>query len=115
MRNVSEFNFFPPSPAVLPEQLEPVARRVALKLVKWGMDTRQVLARFEVPVAAPNREWATLPPRIGFLVPFSEHEWYKSLTVAMQRHTRRLGTTLAIAEVRIMTRQIKLGPKEGRK
>ncbi|HSO21930.1 MAG TPA: serine/threonine-protein kinase, partial [Chondromyces sp.] len=28
------------------EQLEPVARRVALKLVKWGMDTRQVLARF---------------------------------------------------------------------
>jgi non-specific serine/threonine protein kinase/serine/threonine-protein kinase len=29
------------------EQLEPVARRVALKLVKWGMDTRQVLARFE--------------------------------------------------------------------
>ncbi len=29
------------------EQLEPVRRRVALKVVKWGMDTREVIARFE--------------------------------------------------------------------
>ncbi len=29
------------------EQLEPVKRRVALKLIKLGMDTRQVVARFE--------------------------------------------------------------------
>jgi len=29
------------------EQEGPVRRRVALKLVKWGMDTRQVVARFE--------------------------------------------------------------------
>ena len=31
----------------LAEQSEPVARRVALKIVKLGMDTRQVVARFE--------------------------------------------------------------------
>src|SRR6516165_4694528 len=31
----------------LAEQTEPVHRRVALKLIKPGMDTRQVLARFE--------------------------------------------------------------------
>jgi serine/threonine-protein kinase len=31
----------------LAEQLEPVRRRVALKLIKLGMDTRQVVARFE--------------------------------------------------------------------
>src|SRR5262245_56733962 len=30
------------------EQLEPVRRRVALKLIKPGMDTRQVIARFQV-------------------------------------------------------------------
>ena len=30
------------------EQKEPVQRRVALKLIKLGMDTRQVLARFEL-------------------------------------------------------------------
>jgi serine/threonine protein kinase/tetratricopeptide (TPR) repeat protein len=31
----------------LAEQREPVARRVALKVIKLGMDTRQVIARFE--------------------------------------------------------------------
>ena len=30
------------------EQREPVRRRVALKVIKWGMDTKEVLARFEV-------------------------------------------------------------------
>ncbi len=29
------------------DQEHPVRRRVALKLIKWGMDTRQVIARFE--------------------------------------------------------------------
>jgi serine/threonine protein kinase len=29
------------------EQLEPVRRRVALKVIKLGMDTKQVVARFE--------------------------------------------------------------------
>lgn len=31
----------------LAEQREPVKRRVALKIIKFGMDTRQVIARFE--------------------------------------------------------------------
>jgi serine/threonine protein kinase len=31
----------------LADQLEPVARRVALKIIKLGMDTEQVIARFE--------------------------------------------------------------------
>src|SRR5262245_28740789 len=31
----------------LAEQTEPVRRRVALKLIKLGMDTREVLARFD--------------------------------------------------------------------
>lgn len=29
------------------EQDKPVHRKVALKLIKWGMDTKQVIARFE--------------------------------------------------------------------
>lgn len=29
------------------EQEKPVRRKVALKLIKWGMDTRSVVARFE--------------------------------------------------------------------
>ena len=31
----------------LAEQLEPVRRQVALKVIKLGMDTRDVVARFE--------------------------------------------------------------------
>src|SRR5262249_9811779 len=31
----------------LAQQLEPVRRRVALKIIKAGMDTKQVVARFE--------------------------------------------------------------------
>src|SRR5215470_12329691 len=30
------------------DQLEPVKRKVALKVIKTGMDTKQVIARFEV-------------------------------------------------------------------
>src|SRR5579863_10749381 len=29
------------------QQEEPVKRRVALKVIKWGMDTKEVIARFE--------------------------------------------------------------------
>ncbi len=29
------------------EQEKPVRRKVTLKLIKWGMDTKQVVARFE--------------------------------------------------------------------
>jgi tetratricopeptide (TPR) repeat protein len=29
------------------EQTKPISRRVALKIIKWGMDTKQVIARFE--------------------------------------------------------------------
>ncbi len=29
------------------EQTNPIRRRVALKVIKWGMDTKEVLARFE--------------------------------------------------------------------
>ena len=29
------------------EQMEPVSRKVALKIIKLGMDTREVIARFE--------------------------------------------------------------------
>jgi DeoR/GlpR family transcriptional regulator of sugar metabolism len=39
-----------------------------------------------------------LPRRIGFLVPFSEHEWYKNLVTAMQQHAQRLGISLIVAD-----------------
>ncbi len=41
------------------EQTEPVERRVALKIIKPGMDTRQVIARFE-PDGGYDRSSGTL-------------------------------------------------------
>jgi hypothetical protein len=35
------------------EQVEPVTRRVALKIIKLGMDTREVIARFEQFIGTP--------------------------------------------------------------
>ena len=47
------------------EQEEPVRRRVALKIIKPGMDTKSVIARFEV-----ERQTLALMPRPwGFLWP----------------------------------------------
>jgi eukaryotic-like serine/threonine-protein kinase len=49
----------------LAEQMEPVRRRVAIKVIKAGMDTKQVVARFEAerqalafPAASEWRERA---------------------------------------------------------
>ena len=36
------------------EQKEPVRRKVALKIIKPGMDTREVIARFEAEAAGPG-------------------------------------------------------------
>ncbi len=36
------------------EQQEPIRRKVALKIIKLGMDTRQVIARFEVEATGPG-------------------------------------------------------------
>jgi hypothetical protein len=50
----------------LAEQQEPVWRPVALKVIKLGMDTRQVVARFE----AERQELATVGIRHNFFVTF---------------------------------------------
>jgi hypothetical protein len=39
------------------EQVEPIRRRVALKVIKLGMDTKQVIARFE----AERQAWYVRP------------------------------------------------------
>jgi eukaryotic-like serine/threonine-protein kinase len=48
----------------LAEQEQPVRRKVALKIIKPGMDTRQVIARFVKVSARPSRSWTTpISPR----------------------------------------------------
>lgn len=63
---------------------------------RWQLNPAQTLVDLTVPRVqdAPS---GRLPRKIGFLVPFREHEWYKNLVVAMQEHAARLGSQLVIA------------------
>ncbi|MGE5139498.1 MAG: substrate-binding domain-containing protein, partial [Rudaea sp.] len=58
----------------------------------WDIRWDTVRERLAVPLPLDNpRGQARLPQRIGFVVPFSEHEWYKNLTTLMQDYARSLG------------------------
>jgi len=44
------------------EQQEPIRRKVALKIIKLGMDTRQVIARFEAERQTLSWNWSAADP-----------------------------------------------------
>ena len=81
----------------LAEQTEPVRRRVALKLIKAGMDTRQVIARFEAerqalalmdhPAIAKVYEAGATPRGLPYFA--MEHVAGEPITAYCDRH--RLG------------------------
>lgn len=59
----------------------------------WELRWEQVKVQLSVPISIDfNRKWSPdrLPLRIGFIVPFSEHEWYRSLIVSMQEYANQL-------------------------
>ncbi len=67
----------------------------------WRLQWDTVRKRLSVPLLpadAPDRPRAPLPRRIAFVVPYSEHEWYRNLEAAMQEHTLRLGIELEIVD-----------------
>lgn len=58
-------------------------------------DVRRALS---LPMQQPDHTCDRLPGKIGFLVPFSEHEWYQNLAEAMQKYAHSLGIELEIAD-----------------
>lgn len=59
------------------QQQEPVKRLVALKLIKAGMDSKQIIARFEAERQAlaavmPGRSLSGMPPRAVRSFPFGD-------------------------------------------
>ncbi len=80
------------------EQERPVRRRVAFKLIKWGMDTKEVLARFESERQAlalmnhPNiaRAYEAGPTDEGR--PFFVMEYVKGVPLTEYCDTQRLST-----------------------
>lgn len=67
----------------------------------WHINWDTVGDRLETPLRidrATPREMDALPRRIGFVVPFSEHEWYKNLITCMQTHASYLKIELEVVD-----------------
>lgn len=67
----------------------------------WQFNRETACEQLHLPLAidprAPHAPVA-LPGRIGFVVPFSEHEWYRNLTRCMQAHAAALGIALEVVD-----------------
>ena len=80
------------------EQTTPVHRRVALKVIKWGMDTKEVLARFESERQAlalmnhPNIAKVFDAGMTGTGRPYFAMEYVKGVAVTEYCDTHRLNT-----------------------
>ena len=66
-------------------------------LIKWDTVNRQLTIPLDIDKTAP-RMLESLPRRIGFVVPFSEHEWYRNLISYMQAHARYLQIELEVVD-----------------
>lgn len=67
-------------------------------LIRWDTVNR----RLDIPIDIdrPNRSnLAALPGRIGFVVPFIEHEWYRNLISVLQAHVQDLDVDLQVVDV----------------
>jgi DeoR family transcriptional regulator, fructose operon transcriptional repressor len=59
----------------------------------WELRWEAVHAHFQVPLETSPlrpRPQGRLPRRIGFIIPFSEHEWYRKLFTSMQAYAAQL-------------------------
>lgn len=64
----------------------------------WQLNLELASSRLAMPVDFGKSARSTLPQKIGFLVPFSEHEWYKNLLTAMHAYARNLNIVLTVAD-----------------
>ena len=67
----------------------------------WHINWDTINRELEIPLSIDKtgpRTADTLPRRIGFVVPFSEHEWYKNLITCMQTHADHLKIELEIVD-----------------
>ena len=67
----------------------------------WQLNWEMAFEQLHIPLNIDHRTarpTGALPRRIGFVVPFSEHEWYRSLARCMQSHAAHLGIELEIVD-----------------
>lgn len=65
----------------------------------WVLNWDTVRERLALPLPLDNAaRSADLPERIGFVVPFSEHEWYRNVAARMYEHAGRYGIALEVID-----------------
>lgn len=82
-----------------PETLPDFYRRTA---EGWKIRWETVSQQLKIPLPLDPKHWqiGTLyPKQIGFIIPFSEHEWYKNLTLSMGEHANRYHIDYEIVDV----------------
>jgi DeoR family fructose operon transcriptional repressor len=68
---------------------------------EWKIRWETVCKEFHLPIEIftdNKRPSRNLPHQIGFIIPFSEHEWYKNLILAMQDYSTQLGIEFRVID-----------------
>jgi DeoR/GlpR family transcriptional regulator of sugar metabolism len=68
---------------------------------KWELDWETVRNQLKIPIEIEREKShsvTNLPQRIGLIVPFSEHEWYKNLTVLLKEYADEYGISLQVID-----------------
>ena len=87
-----------PHAVLTPETLPLYYTRAA---ADWRLNLETAFDQLHIPMNIDRRAARTpgaMPRRIGFVVPFSEHEWYRSLTDCLLTHAAFLGVDLEIVD-----------------
>ncbi len=68
----------------------------------WQIRWDEVGQRVSIPIDIDPAHWpagTAFPRRIGFIIPFKEHEWYQNLVKNMREHTRKYHIEFEIVDV----------------
>ncbi len=90
-------NLVMPHAVLTPETLPQFyAKRAETWEIRWDAVDAQLAIPLEINQS--KRQSGALPRRIGFVVPFSEHEWYKNLAIFMGEYASSLGIEFEVAD-----------------
>ena len=67
----------------------------------WELNWETVRRDLTIPIEIEQeklRSLSSLPKQIGLIVPFSEHEWYKNLTVLLKKYADQYGISLQVID-----------------
>jgi DeoR/GlpR family transcriptional regulator of sugar metabolism len=67
----------------------------------WELNWETVRKSLKIPVQIEREKTqhvTRLPKQIGLIVPFSEHEWYKNLTILLKKYAEQYGIGLQVID-----------------